>query len=126
MAQILLAEDDTALCQMLALTLEKAGHSVTSAPDGLRAHEILVNTSENTPFDLLVTDIVMPGMDGVELSRKATRRFPALQVVFITGFSAVAPQSQGTEPSHNAVLTKPFHLNDLVTRIETLLATKKT
>jgi len=118
MAHILLAEDDKSMLRFLRLALEKAGHSVTAASDGLSALAML---DEDTHFDLLLTDIVMPGMDGIELSQKATKKRPNLKVMFITGFAAVAMGQKKQESQNTRVLSKPFHLNDLVQQVETLL-----
>src|SRR5690606_10883894 len=90
MARILLAEDDRSMCGFLVLALEKAGHSVTVAYDGLEALGLLKEGGRDVPFDLLLTDIVMPGMDGIELSQKAVKLYPDLKIMFITGFAAVA------------------------------------
>ena len=69
-----------------------------------------------TPYDLLLTDIVMPGMDGLELAKKAEELHPELKILFITGFAGMAPKAE-----HAMVLPKPFHLKDLVEHVETLL-----
>lgn len=123
MAQILLAEDDASMRQFLKLALEKAGHSVTAAEDGLAALKCL---EDQTPFDMLLADIVMPGMDGIELSHRAASLRPGLKVMFITGFSAVALSQKGlapdTAPTAPKVLSKPFHLSQLVAQVNDLLA----
>lgn len=120
MANILLAEDDKSMCSFLTVALEKAGHSVTAANNGVDALEIL---KENTDkFDLLLTDIVMPGIDGIELSQKATELSKHIKVMFITGFAAVAVAHTDLNTEQTKLLSKPFHLNDLVDQVETLLA----
>lgn len=119
MATILLAEDDSALCQFLQKALVKAGHDVTSFTDGSHALEALGNGKE---YDLLLTDIVMPGMDGIELAQKATSAMPALKVMFITGFAAVAMGRQNPDQNNTKVLSKPFHLKELVNQVDQLLA----
>ena len=79
-------------------------------------------------FDLLIADIVMPGIDGIELARRACLELPGLRVMFITGFAAVALKAQtlshfGTDSKADAkVLSKPFHLKDLVEQVEHALA----
>ena len=120
MARILIAEDDTSMRNFLSLALTRAGHEVEMREDGLAALSAL---EEGLKFDLLLADIVMPGMDGIELSQKATVIAPALKVMFITGFAAVALEKAGTAPQPGAkVMSKPFHLKDLVDQIENLLA----
>jgi len=118
MARILLAEDDDSMRQFLTMALERAGHDITSVEGGLEA---LAALEEGGDYDLLLSDIVMPGMDGIELSQLAVKKCPALKVMFITGFAAVAMGKRG--PANNAtVLSKPFHLKDLVDQVENLLA----
>lgn len=123
MANILLAEDDASMRQFLTLALEKDGHSVTAAPDGLTA---LAELEKNVHFDMLLADIVMPGMDGIELSHRATALKPGLKVMFITGFSAVALSQQGLIPPETVtapkIMSKPFHLSQLVEQVNSLLS----
>lgn len=114
MARILLAEDDESLRGFLCKALEKAGHDVIDVPDGDEAWEAL----QGTAYDLLLTDIVMPGLDGVELAKKASSLDPAMKVMFITGFAAVALNPANQAPSAAKVLSKPFHLRDLVTEVD--------
>lgn len=121
MANILLAEDDESMRQFLTLALEKAGHHVTPCEDGLVAINAL--RDEGGDFDMLLADIVMPGMDGIELSHKATELYPDLKVMFITGFAAVMMGQSSPAAQHARVLSKPFHLNDLVNQVNELLAT---
>jgi two-component system cell cycle response regulator CpdR len=119
MAKILLADDDDAMRQFLTLALEKAGHTVAPAADGLAAFQML--TSADAPFDLLLTDIVMPGMDGMELSHKARQKFPDLKIMFITGFAAIAMNAPPGAAESAPVVSKPFHLGDLVRQVGELL-----
>lgn len=119
MAKILIAEDDTSMRNFIAMALERAGHEITCCADGIQALE---NLETETPYDLLLADIVMPGMDGIELSQKATRLRPGLQVMFITGFAAVAMEQQDEKAEKKPTyLSKPFHLKELVDQVETLL-----
>ncbi len=118
MARILLAEDDDDLRRFLVSALEKAGHTVTSFGEGASAFaEIKQET-----FDLLLTDIVMPEMDGIELARRAAELDPALKIMFITGFAAVALNPDSKAPKEAKVLSKPFHLRDLVNEVNRLMA----
>src|SRR5262249_5180868 len=86
MARILLAEDDDSLRAFLVSSLSRAGHDVTGHGDGDSAWEAL----EHGSYDLLLTDIVMPGLDGIELARRAAENDPVMKIVFITGFAAGA------------------------------------
>ena len=120
MAHILLAEDDPSMLEFLTLALEKAGHTVQPACDGLSALESLKFNEQN--FDLLLTDIVMPGMDGIELAQRVSKEHPNIKVMFITGFSAVAMNDKENPINQGAkLLSKPFHLNQLVDQVEEIL-----
>lgn len=118
MAKILLAEDDEDMRRFLERALEKAGHSVVSFGEGASAFEEVKQTS----FDLLLTDIVMPEMDGIELARRAAELDPTLKIMFITGFAAVALNPDSRAPKDAKVLSKPFHLKDLVAEVERMMA----
>jgi two-component system cell cycle response regulator CpdR len=119
MAAILLAEDDDSLRGFLAKALGRAGHMVTSCRDGNEALAAL----EIRPFDLLLADIVMPGIDGIELAQRATEHLPKMKVLFITGFAAVALNAKRRGASRDAkILSKPFHLRDLVAEVDKILA----
>jgi two-component system cell cycle response regulator CpdR len=119
MAKILLADDDDAMRQFLTLALEKAGHTVAPAADGLAAFQML--TDAEAPFDLLLTDIVMPGMDGMELSHKARQKYPSLKIMFITGFAGIVMDKNADAAEEAPVVSKPFHLGDLVRQVNELL-----
>lgn len=112
--KILLAEDDNDMRRFLVKALEKAGYEVRSFDNGASAYDRL----REEPFSLLLTDIVMPEMDGIELARRATELDPDLKVMFITGFAAVALSRGSGAPSDAKVLSKPFHLRDLVAEID--------
>jgi two-component system cell cycle response regulator CpdR len=116
--KILLAEDDNDMRRFLVRALTKAGYEVISFDNGKSAYDRL----REEPFELLLTDIVMPEMDGIELARKATEIDPALKVMFITGFAAVALNPDNNAPKDAKILSKPFHLKDLVNEVERMLA----
>ena len=118
MASILLAEDDESMRRFLAAALERAGHAVTAFGDGAQAFECL----RDLHFDLLLSDIVMPGLDGIELAKRAADLDPALKIMFITGFAAVALHPASETPRHAKVLSKPFHLRDIVQEVERMIA----
>lgn len=113
MYSILLAEDDRSLRAFLSRALKKAGYDVTAVGDGDAAMELI----RGKVFDLLLSDIVMPGMDGIELSRRAAHLQPGIRVMFITGFAAVALNARNNAPEGAQILSKPFHLRDLVAEV---------
>jgi two-component system cell cycle response regulator CpdR len=115
MTRILLAEDDESMRLYLARALEKVGYSVTAVDRGTAALPLL----QTEPFDLLLTDIVMPEMDGIELAQQAAAIAPDMRVMFITGFAAVALKASKAAPTAK-VLSKPFHLKDLVAEVDRL------
>ena len=90
---------------------------VVSFDNGLSAY----NRLREEPFELLLTDIVMPEMDGIELARRATELDPEIKVMFITGFAAVALNPDNKAPKDARILSKPFHLRDLVNEVQRLL-----
>jgi len=116
--RILLAEDDESMRGFLVRALEKAGHDVIAFANGEEAYERL----KTEPFTLLLTDIVMPKMDGIELARRASEHDPDLKIMFITGFAAVILNNDIAAPKDARVLSKPFHLKDLVREVDRLLA----
>ena len=111
--RILLAEDDDSMREYLSRALEKTGYNVTSVDRGTAALPLL----EHQRFDLLLTDIVMPEMDGIELAQRASVLAPDMRVMFITGFAAVALKN-GQTPPDAKVLSNPFHLRDLVLEVD--------
>ena len=117
--RIILAEDDDAMRGFLERALEKAGYDVSSFANGADAFDRL----KEEPFTLLLTDIVMPRMDGIELARRAAELDPELKIMFITGFAAVVLNSDSAAPKDARVLSKPFHLKDLVREVDRLLET---
>lgn len=116
--KILLAEDDNDMRRFLVKALQQAGFSVSSFDNGLAAYDQL----RVEPFELLLTDIVMPEMDGIELARRATELDPDIKVMFITGFAAVALNPDNQAPRQAKILSKPFHLRDLVSEVQRMLA----
>jgi two-component system cell cycle response regulator CpdR len=117
MRRIILAEDDESMRGFLERALTRAGYDVVSFNNGVEALERL----KEEPFTLLLTDIVMPRMDGIELARRASELDPDLKIMFITGFAAVTLSTSSEAPNDARVLSKPFHLKDLVDEVERLL-----
>ncbi|MBN9043285.1 MAG: response regulator [Rhizobiales bacterium 62-47] len=118
MHKILLAEDDNDMRRFLVKALENAGYQVSSYDNGLSAYQRL----REEPFEMLLTDIVMPEMDGIELARRASELDPDIKIMFITGFAAVALNADSEAPKNAKVLAKPVHLRELVSEVNKLLA----
>ncbi len=117
MIRILLAEDEEAMRTYLARALENAGYSVVAVDRGTAAVPLL----ESQTFDLLLSDIVMPEMDGIELAQRCSEISPGTKVMFITGFAAVTLKANREAPQAR-VLSKPFHLRDLVMEVDRIFA----
>ncbi|MFB0611129.1 cell cycle two-component system response regulator CpdR [Aurantiacibacter poecillastricola] len=113
MIRILLAEDDDAMRTYLTRALDQAGFSVVSVSCGTEAMPLL----QTEIYDLLLSDIVMPEMDGIELAQRCNEISPSTKVMFITGFAAVALKANREAPN-TRMLSKPFHLKDLVIEVE--------
>ena len=116
MIKILLAEDDDVMREYLARALERSGYAVSAVDRGTAALPLI----ERETFDLLLTDIVMPEMDGIELAQRCNEISPDTKVMFITGFAAVTLKASREQPNAK-VLSKPFHLRDLVLEVERVL-----
>jgi two-component system cell cycle response regulator CpdR len=115
-AQILLAEDDDAMRSYLVRALEQAGFGVDAVDRGTAALPLL----KAKHYDLLLSDIVMPEMDGIELAQRCNELSGDTKVMFITGFAAVTLKASREQPNAK-VLSKPFHLKDLVLEVERVL-----
>jgi len=115
MIRILLAEDDDIMREYLVRALTSAGYDVTDVDRGTAALPYV----QSGTFDLLLTDIVMPEMDGIELAQQAASVAPNMRIMFITGFAAVSLRAGETVPQAK-LLSKPFHLKDLVAEVDQL------
>ena len=111
MARILIAEDEEALCALCARALTSDGHEVATACDGSDALDLLVR--ETGRFDLLLTDIRMPMMDGIALALAAARDYPELTILLMTGYADQRERAHGLDALIHDVITKPFSLSDI-------------
>src|SRR3546814_6153421 len=118
MIRLLLAEDGEVMVQDLTGALEKSGDEVVAVDRGTAALPLL----ETQRFDLLLTDIVMPEMDGIELAQHVAAGAPEMRVMFITGFAAVTLKA-GKDVPQAKVLSKTCHLRDLVLEVDRMLGT---
>ena len=122
MSRILIAEDEEALRAMCARALATEGHYVETAGDGSEALEILIR--ERGRFDLLLTDVRMPIMDGIALALAAARDFPDLTILLMTGFADQRERAQGLDAIIHDVIAKPFTLAMLRSAVNEALAVK--
>jgi len=122
MARILIAEDEEALCALCARALMSEGHEVVTAADGSEALDVL--TREEGRFDLLLTDIRMPVMDGIALSLAAARDFSQLTILLMTGYADQRERAHGLDAIIRDVITKPFTVATLRDAVNVALTVK--
>ena len=120
MARILLTDDEETVRGFLTRGLEIDGHHVTTAVDGADALDRL--TEAGGAFDLLLTDIRMPIMDGIALALAAKRDYPDLTILLMTGFADQRERAKGLQAIVADVLTKPFSLADLRATVARVLS----
>ena len=117
--RVLIADDHKTVRSALdAFLLAYGMQPVGEAANGVEA----VAKVRNLRPDIILMDLVMPEMDGIELAQRATELAPGMRVMFITGFAAVALNADSTAPKHAKVLSKPIHLRDLVNEVHKMLA----
>ena len=111
MARILIAEDDEAIRRLVARGLTSDGHVVATAPDGAEALRMLDERPDR--FDLLLTDIRMPIMDGIALALATAREHPHLPILLMTGFADQRERTRGLEALVHDVIAKPFSVDQI-------------
>ena len=122
MARILLAEDDEALRALCARALRMDGHEIATACDGAEALDVIVR--DDASFDLLLTDIRMPIMDGIALALTVARDFPAVTILLMTGYADQRERANGLDALIHDVITKPFTLAALRAAVREALTIK--
>jgi len=120
MARILIAEDEEALRGFIARALMQDGHAVTTANDGAEALDLLAR--ERGAFELLLTDIRMPVMDGIALALAAARDHPKVTILLMTGFADQRERAHGLDALIHDVITKPFSLGTIREAVNDALA----
>jgi CheY-like chemotaxis protein len=123
MARILIAEDEESLRLLVARALATAGHEVVSVCDGAEALDTL--SREAGRFDLLLTDIKMPLMDGIALALAASRDHPELTILLMTGYADQRERAHGLEALIHDVISKPFSLDQIRAAVKGALAARK-
>ena len=123
MARILIAEDEEGLRSLVARALSMDGHAVMTANDGAEALDVL--SREHGGFELLLTDIRMPVMDGIALALAAARDHPHVSILLMTGFADQRERAFGLEALIRDVITKPFSLATIRTAVNEALKTAK-
>ncbi|MBN9597258.1 MAG: response regulator [Afipia sp.] len=123
MPRILIADDEESMRLLVARAIAMDGHEIVTAEDGAEALEIL--TRDNGAFDLLLTDIKMPVMDGIALALAVARDFPQLTVLMMTGFADQRERASGLDAIVHDVITKPFAVADIRTAVADALASRR-
>ena len=123
MSRILITDDEDSMRMLVARAIAMDGHDTTTAADGAEALDIL--TREQGRFDLLLTDIQMPVMDGIALALAAARDFPALKILLMTGYADQRERASGLNAIVHDVVTKPFTVADIRTAVADALAARK-
>lgn len=118
MANILLADDDRSTLDLVRRALELDGHRVTTADDGLEALACLENAG---PFDLLLTDVEMPGLDGVSLARRALTVAPGTRIILMSAFADVADTADSLGDPTARGLAKPFTIERIRSEVRAIL-----
>ena len=117
MARILIADDDDSVRTFVTRALDHRGHDASAVPDGIQALEVLGGGE----FDLLITDIVMPGLDGIGLALKVARDHPQLPVLLMSGYSAERQRAHNLDELICRVVAKPFSLKEICDAAEDAL-----
>src|ERR1700716_3004105 len=123
MSRVLIADDEESMRVLVARAIAMDGHDTVTARDGAEAHDIL--TRDSGAFDLLLTDIQMPVMDGIALALSAARDFPDLTILLMTGFAAQRERASGLNAIAHDIITKPFSVADIRAAVAGALAARK-
>jgi len=123
MSRVLIVDDEDSMRLLVARAIAMDGHDIITASDGAEALEILGST--DSAFDLLLTDIQMPIMDGIALALAAARDFPDLTILLMTGFADQRERASGLNAIAYDVITKPFSVADIRTAVADALASRK-
>ena len=123
MPRVLIVDDEESMRMLVARAIAMDGHQTETAQDGAEALEIL--TREQGRFDLLLTDIQMPVMDGIALALATARDFPKLTILLMTGFADQRERAHGLNAIAHDVISKPFSVADIRTAVADALAAGK-
>ncbi len=122
MAKILIADDEESMRLLVSRAIAMDGHDIITAEDGAEALDII--TRADGAFDLLLTDIKMPVMDGIALALAVARDYPKLTILLMTGFADQRERASGLEAIVHDVVTKPFAIADIRTAVADALASR--
>jgi two-component system, cell cycle response regulator CpdR len=123
MARVLIADDEDSVRALVARAIAMDGHEIATAADGAEALELLGGA--NATFDLLLSDIQMPVMDGIALALTAARDFPNLTILLMTGFADQRERASGLNAIAHDIISKPFSVANIRTAVADALASRK-
>ena len=123
MARVLIADDEESMRMLVARAIGMDGHTTVTAQDGAEALEILAR--EDGAFDLLLSDIQMPIMDGIALALSAARDFPRLTILLMTGFAEQRERASNLNAIAHDVIAKPFTVADIRTAVADALPARE-
>jgi two-component system cell cycle response regulator CpdR len=123
MSRVLIVDDEESMRLLVARAVAMDGHETTTAADGAEALDIL--SGQDSSFDLLLTDIQMPVMDGIALALTAARDFPQLTILLMTGFADQRERASGLNAIAHDVISKPFSVADIRTAVADALTSRK-
>ncbi len=121
MARVLVVDDEDSMRALVGRAIAMDGHDIATAADGAEALELL---GAQPTFDLLLTDIQMPVMDGIALALTAARDFPALTILLMTGFADQRERASGLNAIAHDVISKPFSVATIRTAVAGALASR--
>ena len=121
MARILIAEDDDAVRDLVVRALDEDGHELTATPDGAAALEVLSHAGK---FDLLLSDVKMPVLDGIALAMAAGRDYPDLRIMLMTGYADQRERAHGLDALVHDVINKPFSVEQIKGAVREALVTR--
>jgi len=116
--KVLVAEDNPAVREFIVRALESSAHTVTAVTDGQQAIAALAKE----PFNVLVTDIVMPNVDGIALALKAVRQYPDLRIIMISGYAQERMRAHNLDALVHRIIAKPFSLEEICEAVTDVLA----
>ena len=120
MAKLLIVEDDESVRMFVSRALERAGHQIDVAADGAQGLECIDATQGC--YDLVVSDIRMPEMDGIEMAKSAARLFPAMKIMLMTGYAEQRERAEELNGIILDVVQKPFTLAEIRSRVDAALS----
>jgi CheY-like chemotaxis protein len=121
-ATVMIVEDDAATRRLYRFLLTNSGYTVVEAEDGVMAMERL----EATPCELVITDMNMPRMNGMELTRAIRQRDPDIHIIMVTAFGTPDTEKQAYRAGVNDYLTKPFDFEELEERVRKVFTSRST